>query len=154
MNTVRTIAVLICLLLLTSGCAHRYAVESQQQNSLYGVEENPGSPLSRFAPRFLVYGSDKAYNRIGRPVVNNDTEKDETITVDPDTPAVYTMVRTFTTKKGTYTNYIYRVHFPGIPFSLIPFHLTAGDNVGLFLQDITKDDVQRGDVLTGTMQNW
>ncbi len=133
MNTLRTVAILCCLSLLATGCAYRYAVENQQQNSLYGVAAEPDTALSRFAPLFLVYGSEKGYNRIGRPVAENSAQHDETIAVDPDTPAVYTMIRTFTTEKGTYTNYIYRVHFPEIPFSLIPFHLTAGNNIGLMV---------------------
>jgi hypothetical protein len=43
------------------------------------------------------------------------------------------MKRRFRTEKATYTNLIYRVHFPKVPYSLIPFNLTAGKNVGLMV---------------------
>jgi len=42
---------------------------------------------------------------------------------------------------------IYRVHFPKVPFSLIPFYLSAGSNVGLLVV-ITLDSAQRPVLVT------
>jgi hypothetical protein len=65
----------------------------------------------------------------------------EHIYVDHHQPAIYYMTRTFATEKGNYTNLIFRVHFPEVPPSLIPFHLTAGRNVGIMVV-ITIDEIQ------------
>ncbi|HHD64098.1 MAG TPA: hypothetical protein ENK96_07035 [Desulfobulbaceae bacterium] len=57
----------------------------------------------------------------------------EHITIDPDQPVIYFGRFAFSTGKGTYINRIFRVHFRNIPFSLVPFHLAAGNNVGLLV---------------------
>ncbi len=85
--------------------------------------------VRKWAPVFLVYGYNASYNRIGSATA----KQDGTVGIDTDRPAVYVMQRSFVTEKAEYTNIIYRVHFPGVPFSLIPFNLTAGDNTGLMV---------------------
>jgi len=67
--------------------------------------------------------------------------------VDTDHPTIYYLKRQFATPKGRYTNLIYRVHFPKVPFSLIPFYLTAGNNVGLMVI-ITLDSAQKPVLVT------
>jgi len=61
------------------------------------------------------------------------TKENETLVVDPEHPVVYAEARPFATEKGSYTNLVYRIHFPELPFSLIPFHLGAGKHVGLLV---------------------
>ncbi|HKI48519.1 MAG TPA: hypothetical protein VKA69_04280, partial [Desulfobacteria bacterium] len=62
-------------------------------------------------------------------------------------PAMYWMQQEFNTSKSTYTNLIYRIHFPEVPISLLPFYLTAGKNVGL-LFIITLDEKSRPVLVT------
>ncbi len=85
---------------------------------------------NRFAPVFIVENGNKDYNRIGRPVASIEEGK-ENVVIDPDVATYYLSTRSFTTEKGRFTNLIYRIHFQKIPFSIIPFHLGYGENVGL-----------------------
>lgn len=62
-----------------------------------------------------------------------DDQGNEQIFVDSRHPTVYYLKRNFSTKNGSYINLIYRVHFPEVPFSLIPFNLTTGNNIGLII---------------------
>ncbi|WP_243363870.1 hypothetical protein [Fundidesulfovibrio terrae] len=57
----------------------------------------------------------------------------EHVSINTELPAIYAGVRPFITDKGTYTNLVYRIHFPKVPFSLVPFYLGAGDNVGVLV---------------------
>lgn len=57
----------------------------------------------------------------------------EAVTINTETPVIYAKTVSFSTAKGTYTNLVYRIHFPETPFSLIPFYLGAGKNVGLLV---------------------
>lgn len=100
--------------------------ESSIAYSLYDERE----PQSRFAPVFIVENGDKAYNRIGTPVAIV-AEGKEKATIDPDLATYYLSARRFTTEKGSYLNLIYRIHFQKIPFSVVPFNLGSGANVGL-----------------------
>jgi len=58
---------------------------------------------------------------------------EEDIFIDINHPTLYYGTDSFDTEKDRYTNYIYRVHFPETPFSLIPFYLTSGSNPGLII---------------------
>ncbi len=55
----------------------------------------------------------------------------EKVVIDPDVATYYLSTRRFATEQGSYTNLIYRIHFQKIPFSIVPFHLGSGGNVGL-----------------------
>ncbi len=143
-RTLLSAALLLLLLLLSWGCSHvsRETLE-KTETTLYlpdrgetGTEE--AGTAARFCPAFIAYDTAKAHNRIGGPAAAVHPGGAERIFVDPDRPAVYYRTRAFSTEKGTYTNLIYRVHFPGVPYSLFPFHLSAGKNVGL-LTVITLD---------------
>ena len=120
-------------LLLVVGCAHHMPIAADSAQALYIAEENEKKALHRFAPVFRVYDYQRPYNRIGRPVAVHETNDEERIAIDTDHPVIYVEKRTFSTLKDTYTNLIYRVHFPSVPFSLIPFNLTAGKNPGLII---------------------
>lgn len=128
--------IFIASALVWQGCAHQFALPEESRHAVYriGPSEAPSDAMvRRWAPVFLTYGYADRYNRIGRPTVKDGQGEGHTIEVDPDQPTVYLMQRTFTTDKALYTNLIYRVHFPEVPFSLVPFNLTAGDNVGLMV---------------------
>ncbi len=106
------------------------------------VGQNDGSLLARYAPAFVLQTYAAPYNRIGAPTAWL-VDGDEVVCVDPDRPVIYAEQRAFTTARGSYTNLIYRVHLPGVPFP----HLTTGRNVGVFVI-ITLDAQQRPVLVT------
>ncbi len=130
------------ILLMLSGCAYSQKGVYDPIHTLYLSHGEEDSLIHRFVPVFLTYNYREPHNRIGRPSARFDARGNEEIYVDHDKPAIYYMTRKFATERGTYTNLIYRIHFSEIPFSLIPFHLSAGKNVGLMVV-ITLDASQR-----------
>jgi hypothetical protein len=123
---------LAAVVLLLFGCAN----QPLQPESLHWVYTTNGSgekAAENWAPAFVAYDHSEAYNRIGHPAVRQEGKGDEEIFIDPEQPVVYFLRRSFTTDRGAYTNLIYRVHFPEVPYSLIPFNLTAGKNAGLLV---------------------
>ena len=135
------------LLLILSGCAHHQKIPFEKKMSLYQGQSVEDRLILLYEPLFLSHISDSDYNRIGKPSARYDDQGMEHIYVDIEHPIIYYLKRNFTTSKGQYTNLIYRVHFPKVPFSLIPFHLTAGKNVGLLVV-ITLDAVKRPVLVT------
>jgi len=122
---------LIFALLMAGGCATTRPdgkalalLPPTYDNSLY----------SRHLPILVIHNPDSDYNRVGRIVIKKDR-----VAVDPDDPAVYVRTENFSTPRGRYRNLIYRFHFKEVPFSLVPFHLTAGKNVGLIVV-VTLDE--------------
>ncbi len=83
-------------------------------------------------PSFLIYSWHKPYNRVGKVLAVKRGES-ERIFVDPEQAVIYSDKVLFTTERGKYTNLVYRIHFSQIPYTLIPFHLTAGNNPGLLV---------------------
>jgi hypothetical protein len=130
------------LLVPALGCLKAGHLAYERRVSVYTVESGAGGLLERFAPAFAAYNHRDPWNRIGRPTARPGPHGEEGVRVDPDRPAVYTMTRRFVTERGAYTNLIYRIHFAGVPYSLLPFHLTAGRNVGLLVV-VTLDEAQR-----------
>ncbi|RJQ86132.1 MAG: hypothetical protein C4519_02155 [Desulfobacteraceae bacterium] len=124
------------------GCAEYRALPEEVRSAVYMPGPMPEPLIDRWAPAFLTYGYADVYNRIGRPSARRTPGGNEEVWIDPQAPTVYTLQRTFSTQRGTYTNLFYRVHFPSVPFSLIPFHLTAGDNPGIMIV-VTLDDRHR-----------
>ena len=106
------------------------------------VQQDQTCLASRFAPALLAHGHENSQNRIGTPRAKYTENGEEEIYMDVEKPAMYWMERKFTTPSGTYTNLIYRIHFPEVPLSLIPFFLTAGKNPGLLFV-ITLDEKNR-----------
>jgi hypothetical protein len=135
----------ICLLvacLMTGGCVYTPRIPREEILAVYRAQGESGSPLSRFAPVFLVHAHRDVQNKIGTPEARREKDGAERIHVNPDLPVIYHATTRFTTERGAFTNLVYRVHFPEVPFSLVPFHLTAGRNVGL-LVIVTLDESRR-----------
>lgn len=141
---------LVLLALLTGvGCMHLTQVSlGTEPKNQYQPQGGPALARS-FAPAFVIYGWDKAYNRIGRPVAFRDAQDFEQIVMDPSRPAIYWRSVPFRSAGGSYTAFIYRVHFPETPLSLIPFFIGAGSNMGLFVVVIA--DQARRPVLVVTL---
>ena len=127
----RTILLLLALCCL-AGCAGRTTEQALRQQTVVAREALPDDVVRRMAPAFVLQGTDQGYNRIAG-VRATGSKGSESIVFDPDTPVIYAGRSSFSTANGTYTNLIYRVHFAEQPFSLIPFHLTAGKHPGLLL---------------------
>lgn len=141
---------LLAMVALLSGCAGRSTGAVPQQQTVVAQLDGSTplrSTLSSRAPVFVLRGTQAAHNRIGR-VEASGTQGNETLAINPDVPVVYAETRPFVAENGRYTNLIYRIHFPDLPYSLIPFHLGAGRHVGL-LVILTLDAEQR--VLLATM---
>jgi len=103
--------------------------------------------FSRFAPVVIPDATTERYNRLGSPAARLDKRGREHIYIDPDKPAYFIQERRFVTSRGQYTNLIYRIHFEKVPQNLLPFHLTAGRNVGLLII-VTLDHEQRPLLIT------
>jgi hypothetical protein len=138
---------MLAVFLILSGCAYHQKIPFEKTETLYQGQDANDNLILRQAPLFLTYDSASVYNRIGRPAATYDDKGKEEIYVDTEHPVIYYLKRSFTTSKGKYTNLIYRVHFPEVPFSLFPFYLTAGKNVGL-LTVITMDADNRPVLVT------
>lgn len=139
---------LIIILILTSyGCASQFSLPYEKTLNVYTVNTAKNGTVSGFAPVFLARDYRNTYNRIGRPSAKYTKNGREQIYIDTEKPVIYYMVRNFSTEKDNYTNYIYRVHFPAVPFSLIPFHLSAGKNTGLIIV-VTVDSEKRPVLVT------
>jgi hypothetical protein len=130
---------IVVLVVLASGCAHHWSLPPEQVHTIYHANPEEGFLLSTYAPVFLTYDHKNGYNRIGSPAARINSEGDEQIYVDSEKPAIYYMEKEFSTEKGRYTNLVYRVHFSKVPFSIIPFNLTSGSNVGIIVV-ITLDE--------------
>lgn len=124
--------VLLLLILSLAGCAGHSPDAVQQQQTVV-AESVPVTPLIvTRSPVFVLQGVQDRHNRIGRVEALGE-KGSETVIINTKTPVIYAKTVPFSTAKGTYTNLVYRIHFPGTPFSLIPFYLGAGKNVGLLV---------------------
>lgn len=130
-----------CFSVLT-GCSFNPAYKPENIRLL-----RPEKAEATANPAFLIYEWQKRYNRIGRVRVRV-TNKKEQVFIDPNSPVIYFDKRSFATESAEYTNFIYRIHFPEIPFSIFPFHLAAGNNVGIIV--IITTDKNRNPVLITT----
>ena len=144
----RKYLLLVVVLLASSSCAsHIRTIPKESRLTAYTAQNNRSSNFVKYAPVFVAYQYDHPFNRIGRPVAVRDGFGGHEIRVDSTQPVYYTQVQRFSTASGDYVNLIYRVHFPEIPFSLIPFHLTAGYNAGLMVV-ITLDSKEQPVLVT------
>lgn len=130
-NILKLLPPLLALLLL-NGCAALAPEEKIRDLAAY-IGEYEGSVIDHQPPVFIVENQVEPNNRIGTPVARLNGAEEEEILVTPDIPTIYAEKRSFRTAKESYTNLIYRIHFPEIPFSLVPFHLGWGKNVGLLV---------------------
>ena len=107
----------------------------------------PPPILSQSLPVFQIEHPDQAHNRIGSPQISTTAKGGETVVVDPKWPVIYYQEQAFTSPRGTFTNLVYRIHFPETPFDLWPLQLSAGKNVGL-LFIVTLDAEQHPLLIT------
>lgn len=101
--------------------------------------------LHRFAPCFVVEDYQNEHNRIGTPAARPDKEAGHEIHIDTGRPAIYTLVQNFSSEGNDFTNLIYRIHFPAVPWP----HLTLGRNSGLLVY-VTLND-RREPILITTL---
>ena len=123
---------LLLPLLLLASCA-RLEVPAGTSGLLAVTARDRGQPTDRFVPVFLIESPEKPYNLPGTPRVSVGKNGSECISIDPAQASIYTKEHRFSTARGSYTNLIYRIHFSETPFSLVPFNLGAGRNVGLLV---------------------
>ena len=125
-------AFLLALTVFVGACSTLPETESAIPQAAYtAVDTN--DIFSRYAPVIAPFGQHETFNQIGKPRARVDDRGREQIYVDPTQAVFYVQQRDFETQRGRYTNLIYRIHFEKVPFSLVPFHLTTGKNVGLFV---------------------
>jgi hypothetical protein len=143
-RTVRRLAataLLVLVVVVLSSCASYRQTEFPQESAFMYTAPYGETLLVRHAPAFLVEKPEEEYNRIGTPVARMDGD-DAIVEVDSEKATIYTAEKQFVTENGSYTNLFYRVHFPYVPFSLVPFYLGAGHNVGLIVV-VTLDTEER-----------
>lgn len=140
--------VLLIGMSVLTGCA-RVPVAEYKESPTYTVVPANWQTVDHSVPAFVVPQNQASYNRIGRVEAALDNGS-ESISINPDRPAIYTASYHFTTPKDTYTNRVYRVHFQATPFSLLPFNLAAGNNPGLLV--VVTSDSENRPVLVTTVQ--
>jgi len=134
------------LLVVLDGCASFGHKQSTPPVALYVAQGN--AELTRYAPMIMHENDTEPFNQIGTPVVRSRKNGKPRIEINSATPTIYADKHAFTSVNGQeFTNYIYRIHFEKVPFSVTPFHVTAGRNGGLFI--ITTVD-ERGQPLLYT----
>jgi hypothetical protein len=131
---------LVSLIFLTS-CA-TLPQHLGENNLLAYTADNDETIIMRHLPVFLIENPNEKHNLIGTPGARIAIESEEDIFIAPQPSSIYTETRKFHTSKGSYTNLIYRIHFEKVPFSLFPFHLGSGKNVGLLVV-VTVDSAGR-----------
>ncbi len=124
----------LCLILTVclSSCASVPKEFPINEQRAYTAEKSE-QIFSRYSPFFIIENFKEPFNLIGTVRARLDKKGEEELYVDPEKAAIYVQKRTFETDKGSYTNLIYRVHFERVPFSLVPFYLVKGENVGIFV---------------------
>jgi hypothetical protein len=133
----KTLALLFVLLLDVSlqGCAANRRLPPSTSPAATAAlyipiaEEADQELLQRHAPCFLIEEFQDDFNRIGSPSARSEADGGHEIYIDTDQPAIYTLVQPFSSRGKNYTNLIYRVHFPEVPWP----RLTSGRNVGLLV---------------------
>lgn len=136
---VRGLKILVLFyIFIFSGCAHHFKLADENIKTLYISQDTADFQETKWSPAFLTHGYNELYNRIGRPAAS-DESGDIRLYVNNREPAMFYMRRKFSTDKGSYTNLIYRIHFSSTPFSLMPFYLGFGKNIGLLVV-ITLDE--------------
>jgi len=125
---------LFCLvfLLLLSSCATLPVHPPKGAAVAYTVA--PGDDLlSRHAPVFIIENPASSYNRIGTPAASLAATEKERVFVDSGKPTIYTRMQRSDTETDSYTHLYCRVHFEKVPVKIVPFHIGAGNNVGLIV---------------------
>jgi len=122
------IFLLLTILFIFPSCTTLPKHPLEEDQKTFIAEEGKGI-FSQYAPLLIVERPENKYNLLGTPSAGINKEGEEEIFVDPGRAALFYEERAFETKKGKYTNLIYRIHFEKVP----SIHLTAGNNGGLFI---------------------
>ncbi|VAW86224.1 hypothetical protein MNBD_GAMMA16-918 [hydrothermal vent metagenome] len=144
--SIRGLLFLLIVCFALAGCSTQPKVMFTLHSHSAYIPEQGKSELHRFAP-VIVTPDDHAHNRIGKVVATRISKKKNSISINPDTPVFYTSEQEFHTETQTYRNLIYRFHFSSVPFSVMPFYLTSGKNVGLMVI-VTLDELSRPVLIT------
>jgi hypothetical protein len=118
--------------LFLNGCSHQTPASTSSGLALY-LPPASWTTEASLSPAFIVKDPDKNFNRIGTPsarTVNGDTID---IFIDPESSALFFESQEFSTAKGSYTNLIYRIHFPEVPLDWTSINLTGGKNPGILI---------------------
>lgn len=128
------LSLFFCFLLLSilTSCARPH-LPADPGSSLAITARDEDQLTGRLLPVFLIENPREFYNLIGTPRATAARHGSACVSVDPAQSSIYTREERFSTANGTYTNLIYRIHFPETPLSFLPFYLTAGKNVGLLI---------------------
>lgn len=125
-------AVCVFLLVFLTSCATVHQNFTRDDLLVYTAEYNE-TPIRRHLPFFIIENSLEEHNRIGTPSAKKGENSINRIFINNKIPTIYAETRRFNSEKDSYTNLIYRIHFEKIPFSLFPFYLGSGKNVGLIV---------------------
>lgn len=118
--------------LLLSSCASVSPQIPESELKAYKVIEEKSFP-GHYAPTFIIEDPENKFNQIGTPWARTVSDGKEEVFVDYEKSTIYYETREFQTTKASYTNLIYRIHFEQVPFSLVPFYIGMGKNVGLMV---------------------
>lgn len=131
-SKISTILLSLIFLVFLTSCATLHQNYKKNDLLVYTVDYDE-TIIRRYRPIFLIENPKEKHNLIGTPSAGNRDESKGEIFIDHEIPSIYVEIRKFNTSKDSYTNLIYRIHFEKIPFSLFPFYLGSGKNVGLIV---------------------
>jgi len=128
---------LISFFFLVLNTCTSYTLE-ENNAQYYTLNKSENNNVQRFSPLLKVFDANEDFNKIGTPKANNDGS----VYIDSQNATFYTTEQSFQIDDRSYKNLIYRVHFKEIPFSIFPFHLSTGKNIGL-LFFVTLNEQER-----------
>lgn len=109
-------------------------------NVVYSTNDASSGLLAQHAPLLRIENGHREFNKIGTVIASRDEKGKERIQIDTRQATLYSEQISFQGQHGRYTNLIYRFHFNRVPFSVLPFNLTYGRNVGLFVIITLNED--------------
>ena len=120
MPAMHHLLLVLLLTLLLAGCAGRTAMVAEEQQTIVAGTVSVAPEVFALSPSFVLQGTQARHNKIGQ-VEASRIQGREVISINTDRPVIYAGSRPFATTKGTYTNLVYRIHFPETPLQLGPF---------------------------------